>query len=57
MISGEMEVTVAGCGTLILKAGDRHSMPAEKIHSARVVGSAPVVYLISEKNFEETVEK
>ena len=49
IISGSLELTVKNIGTFILKAGDRDFMPAHTFHSARVVGTESVVYLIGEK--------
>lgn len=49
IISGTLELEVEGFGTVTLRAGDRDFMPANTVHSARVVGDQPVVYLIGEK--------
>lgn len=49
ILSGRLELTVEGYGAFVLEAGDRDIMPAGTIHSARVVGDEPVVYLIGEK--------
>lgn len=49
IISGVLEVNVRGFGTVVLKAGDRDFMPAGTVHSARVLGGKPVVYLIGSK--------
>jgi quercetin dioxygenase-like cupin family protein len=49
IISGKLELTVEDFGTFILEAGDRDFMPANAIHSARVIGDEAVVYLIGEK--------
>jgi mannose-6-phosphate isomerase-like protein (cupin superfamily) len=49
IISGVLEITVKDIGIVTLQPGDRDFMPAGTIHSARVVGSEPVVYLIGEK--------
>lgn len=46
IISGTLELEVRGFGTVILNAGDRDFMPAGTVHSARVLGDEPVVYLI-----------
>ena len=49
IISGILELTVDGAGTFVLEAGDRDLMPAGTVHSARVLGNEPVVYLIGSK--------
>ena len=49
IISGVLELDVAGFGIVELRPGDRDLMPANTGHSARVVGDEPVVYLIGEK--------
>lgn len=49
IVAGTLELDVAGHGVVRLAAGDRDFMPAETEHSARVVGSEPVVYLIGSK--------
>ncbi len=49
IISGKLELTVAGFGKVVLEAGDRDFMPAGTVHSARVVGEKEVVYLIGAK--------
>jgi quercetin dioxygenase-like cupin family protein len=49
MISGTLELIVAGCGTVTLAAGDRDFMPAGTYHSARVLGDEPAVYLVGER--------
>ena len=46
IISGSLELTVEGFGKVVLEPGDRDFMPANTIHSARVIGDEPVVYLI-----------
>lgn len=46
IISGELELTVENAGNFVLKTGDRDFMPANTIHSARVLGGNPVIYLI-----------
>jgi len=46
IVSGTIELTVDGAGTFVLEAGDRDLMPAGTLHSARVLGDKPVVYLI-----------
>lgn len=48
IISGSLELTVGG-QRYVLNAGDRDFMAAETYHTARVVGDAPVLYLIGEK--------
>ena len=50
IISGTLELTVGDHGKITLNAGDRDFMPAGTVHSARVVGKEPVVYLIGAKN-------
>jgi len=47
VVSGCIEITVNGI-TSQLTAGDRDLMPAETIHTARVIGNEPVLYLIGE---------
>ncbi|CAL1549020.1 unnamed protein product [Lymnaea stagnalis] len=49
IISGELEMTVENIGTFVLKSGDRDFMPANTVHSARVLGGNPVTYLIGAK--------
>ena len=49
ILSGALELTVEDAGTFILEAGDRDFMPANTLHSARVVGEKPVIYLIGAK--------
>lgn len=49
ILSGSLELTVGGYGTFVLGPGDRDIMPACTVHSARVIGNEPVVYLIGEK--------
>lgn len=49
ILSGRLQLTVKEYGTCLLEAGDRDIMPAGTIHSARVVGDEPVIYLIGEK--------
>lgn len=49
IISGELELTVENVGTFVLKSGDRDFMPANTVHSARVLGVNPVTYLIGAK--------
>ena len=50
IISGRLELTVDSIGTFVLAAGDRDFMPTETRHSARVLGSEKVRYLIGTKN-------
>ena len=50
IISGKLELTVENFGTVVLEAGDRDFMPANTVHSARVIGDEAVVYLIGAKN-------
>lgn len=50
IISGSLELTIEGFGTVVLNAGDRDFMPAGAFHSARVIGNEAVVYLIGEKS-------
>ncbi len=50
IISGTLELNVNGFGTVVLSAGDRDFMPAGRVHSARVPGDEPVVYLIGAKS-------
>ncbi|MGD9589242.1 MAG: cupin domain-containing protein [Pyrinomonadaceae bacterium] len=49
IVSGKLELTVGGVGRLQLGPGDRDHMPAGTMHSARVLGTEPVVYLIGSK--------
>ena len=49
IVSGQLEIHVKGAGTFQLGPGDRDFMPAERYHSARVIGDEPVVYLIGIK--------
>ena len=49
IISGTMELTVQVEGLIQLGPGDRDFMPAGTMHSARVKGNKPVVYLIGAK--------
>ncbi|MBK9155033.1 MAG: cupin domain-containing protein [Chloracidobacterium sp.] len=49
IISGRLELKCRGFGTITLEAGDRDFMPAGLMHSARVLGTEPVVYLIGSK--------
>lgn len=50
VISGRLELTVAGRGTFELGPGDRDFMPANTYHTAEVRGEEAVVYLIGELN-------
>lgn len=52
IISGELEISLEKGGSYILKAGDRDFLPARTWHTARVVGSEPVNYLVGEKRAE-----
>lgn len=45
VISGEIEITVP-TGTYLLGPGDRDYMPADTLHTARVIGEGPVTYLV-----------
>lgn len=49
IISGRLELTVEDFGRVILEAGDRDFMPANTIHSAKVIGDKEVAYLIGAK--------
>jgi quercetin dioxygenase-like cupin family protein len=49
IVSGTLELDVAGYGSVELSAGDRDFMPANTEHAAKVIGSQPVVYLIGSK--------
>jgi quercetin dioxygenase-like cupin family protein len=49
IVSGRLELSVRGVGEIILGPGDRDFMPAGTVHSARVIGDEPVVYLIGAK--------
>lgn len=48
VLRGAIALTVAG-DEYVLRAGDRDWLPAGTVHSARVVGDAPVPYLIASK--------
>jgi quercetin dioxygenase-like cupin family protein len=48
MVSGTLELTIAGYGTVVLEAGDRDFMPADTYHSAIVLGDEPAIYLVGE---------
>ncbi|HMQ05399.1 MAG TPA: cupin domain-containing protein [Pyrinomonadaceae bacterium] len=50
ILSGTLELNVKGVGTVVLGPGDRDLMPAGTVHSARVAGDEPVVYLIGSKS-------
>ena len=49
IVSGILELDVAGYGLFHLSAGDRDFMPAHTEHSAKVVGDESVVYLIGSR--------
>lgn len=49
IISGTLEISVEGLGRIELRTGDRDFMPVGTVHSARVLGEIPVVYLIGAK--------
>jgi mannose-6-phosphate isomerase-like protein (cupin superfamily) len=49
IVSGTLELDVAGYGIVQLSPGDRDFMPAGTDHAARVIGDEPVVYLIGSK--------
>ena len=49
IISGVLELTVEDHGKVILEQGDRDFMLANTVHSAKVLGDEPVVYLIGAK--------
>ncbi|MEQ1762269.1 MAG: cupin domain-containing protein [Pyrinomonadaceae bacterium] len=49
IVSGTLELDVAGYGVVRLSAGDRDFMPANTEHAAAVIGDEPVVYLIGAK--------
>ena len=48
VLAGSLALTVGG-QEYVLRPGDRDWLPANTSHSARVVGSEPVVYLIGEQ--------
>lgn len=48
IVSGAIALTV-GSEEYVLRAGDRDWLPANTLHSARVVGSEPVTYLVGSK--------
>ena len=49
VVSGELELVVERFGKVTLGPGDRDFMPAGTVHSAKVIGDEPVVYLIGRK--------
>lgn len=49
VVSGSLELTIENTDTFVLGPGDRDFMPAGTLHSARVVSSEPVVYLVGSK--------
>lgn len=49
IVSGKLELTIEAVGTFVLEAGDRDFLPAHTYHTARVISSEAVVYLIGEK--------
>lgn len=49
VLSGSIALTVGGA-EYVLAAGDRDWLPAQTIHSARVVGAEPVTYLVGSKH-------
>lgn len=49
VVSGSLELEVEGYGKVVLSPGDRDYMPAGTVHSARVIGDKPVVYLIGRR--------
>lgn len=49
IISGTLELTIKEFGTVRLDPGDRDFMRAGTVHSARVIGKEPVIYLIGAK--------
>lgn len=49
IVSGTLELNVQNVGLVQLGPGDRDLMPAGTVHSARVIGTVPVVYLIGSK--------
>jgi quercetin dioxygenase-like cupin family protein len=46
IVRGSLALTVDGT-EYVLRAGDRDWLPAGVVHAARVVGDAPVTYLIA----------
>jgi quercetin dioxygenase-like cupin family protein len=48
VLSGALALRADG-REYVLRAGDRDFLPANTVHSARVVGDEPVVYLIGAK--------
>jgi hypothetical protein len=48
VISGNLEVVVERIGRYVLGPGDRDEMPPEIYHTSRVLGGAPVIYLLGE---------
>jgi mannose-6-phosphate isomerase-like protein (cupin superfamily) len=57
IVSGELEIVLKDGGNYILKAGDRDYLPANTLHSARVLGEEPVSYLVGEKIKIEIVKR
>ena len=49
IVAGTLELTILELGSYVLQAGDRDFMPAGTMHSARVIGDEPVLYLVGEK--------
>ncbi len=49
IVSGQLEINVEFVGRFVLGPGDRDFMPANAYHTAKVLGSEPVVYLVGEK--------
>jgi quercetin dioxygenase-like cupin family protein len=50
IVSGSLELSIEGCGPVVLGPGDRDFMPAGTYHSARVIGTDPVIYLVGALN-------
>jgi quercetin dioxygenase-like cupin family protein len=49
VVSGILELNIAGFGSVVLEAGDRDFMPADTYHTAEVLGDQEVLYLVGEK--------
>jgi quercetin dioxygenase-like cupin family protein len=57
IVSGELEITVEKQGSYTLQAGDRDFMPANTWHSAQVLGTEPVLYLVGEKIIAKEIKR
>lgn len=57
IVSGQLEINVEFVGRFVLGPGDRDFMPANAYHTAKVLGTEPVVYLVGEKLDEQREKK